>query len=336
MSGKTVSIVVVTSLLASIQFGRASANNKANGLQKDSALRIYLPREVTIKDDAIKLGEVSIIRGNPADAGLVAKASEIALGRISVPGQKIVVARSIVLSRLACNGIPASKVTLTGAEKVTVRQQQHIIKGKKFVELASSFLKKNPPAGSVCQMNPIRIPKDLIIPGVSKDIKLSSRLAGNNARNQSKVKIAVLADGNEIGEREVTFRFKYNCHRVVTLAELTAGTVISTKNVKIEKSVSGSPEPSGWKPPYGLITRRKLSADTVIRPGMIGPVKPSVVVERNQTVVIRIERPGLVVTAVGKAMQNGRAGEYIKVRNVDSQRIILAKVKEDGCVEPIF
>ena len=333
MSGKTVSIVVITSLLASIQFGQASTNDKTNDLQKDSPLRIYLPREVTIKDDAIKLGQVSIIRGKES---LVARASEIALGRISVPGQKIVVARSMVLSRLACNGIPVSQVALTGAEKITVRQQQRIIKGSEFVELASSFLKKNPPAGSVCQVNPIRIPKDLVLPGVSKDIKLSLRLAGSGARNQAKVQIAVLADGKEIEVREVTFRLKYNCRRVVTLAELVAGTVISAKNVKIEKSVSNYPEPADWKPPYGLVARRKLRANTVIRSDMIGPAKPAVVVGRNQTVVIRIERPGILVTAIGKAMQDGRAGEYIKVRNVDSQRIILAKVNEDGTVEPIF
>lgn len=333
MSGKTVSIVVITSLLASIQFGQASTNDKTNGLQKDSALRIYLPREVTIKDDAIKLGQVSIIRG---EESLVARASEIALGRISVLGQKIVVARSLVLSRLACNGIPASKVTLTGAEKITVRQQQRIIKGSEFVELASSFLKKNPPAGSVCQMNPIRIPKDLVLPGVSKDIKLSPRLAGSSARNQAKVQIVMLADDKKIGVCEVTFRLKYTNRRVVTLADIPAGTVISAKNVKIEKGVSSYPEPADWKPPYGLVARRKLRAKTVIRPDMIGPARPAVVIGRNQTVVIRIERPGILVTAIGKAMQDGRAGEYIKVRNVDSQRIILAKVNEDGTVKPIF
>jgi flagella basal body P-ring formation protein FlgA len=333
MSSKTVSIVLITCLLASIQFCRASAKNKTNDLQKDSALRIYLPREVTIKGDAIKLGQVSIIRGKES---LVAKANELALGRITVPGQKIVVARSMVLSRLACNGIPAAKVTFTGAEKITVKQRQQIIKGSKFVELAGSFLRKNPPAGSVCQMNPIRIPKDLIMPGVCKDIKLSTQLIKSSARNQAKVQIAVLAGDKEIGVREVTFRLKYNCHKVVTQVELDAGAVISAGNVKIEKSVSNYPEPAGWKPPYGLVARRRLPVKTVIRPDMIGPAKPAVVVGRNQTVVIRIERPGLVVTAMGKAMQEGRAGEYIKVRNVDSQRIILAKVDEDGTVEPIF
>ncbi|MHC4087226.1 MAG: flagella basal body P-ring formation protein FlgA [Planctomycetota bacterium] len=35
-------------------------------------------------------------------------------------------------------------------------------------------------------------------------------------------------------------------------------------------------------------------------------------------------------------MQEGRTGEYIKVRNLNSQRIILARVKEDGTVEPVL
>ncbi|MFB0524952.1 MAG: flagellar basal body P-ring formation chaperone FlgA, partial [Phycisphaerae bacterium] len=301
--------------------------------QKDSDLQIYLPREVTIEEDYLKLGQVSIIRG---EESLVAKASEITLGRLSVPGQKIVVDRPTVLSRLACNGIPARKVTLTGAEKITVKKQHQVIKGSEFVEMASSFLRNNLPEGSVCQLDPLWIPKDLNIGGLSKDVRLYPRLVKSSARNQAKVQIAVFADGKEVAVREVTFRLKYNHRTVVTLVEIPAGAVISPENVKIEKIVSNYPEPAIWRPPYGLIVRRRLPANTVIRPDMVGPVEPAVVVERNETVVIQIERPAFLVTALGKTMQKGQAGEYIKVRNLDSQRIILAKVNEDGTVEPIF
>jgi flagella basal body P-ring formation protein FlgA len=242
----------------------------------------------------------------------------------------------MVLSRLACNGIDASKVTLTGAEKITVKQQQRIIKDSEFVEMASSFLKENLPADSVCQWEAIRIPKDLIIAGMSKDIKLSPHLARSGARNSARVQIVVHAGGKEIGEREVTFRLKYNRRTAVSLVELSAGSVISPENVKIEESVSNYPEPADWSLPYGLVTKRRVAANTVLRADMVGPVKPVVIVGRNQTVVIRIEKLGLLVTAIGKAMQEARAGEYIKVRNMDSHRIILAKVQKDGTVEPIF
>jgi len=312
---------------------QASANNKTNNLQKDSALQVYLPREVTIKDSCLSLGRISIIRGKES---LVAQASEIALGRISVPGQKIVIDRAMVLSRLACNGIPASKVTLTGAEKITVKQQEQTIRISEFVKLASSFLKKNPSVVSACGFNPIRTPKDFVITGSSKDIRLSPRLVQNRTRNQARVEIAVLSGGKKIGVREVIFGLQYNCRQAVTKIDIPAGAVISPENVKIEKTTSNYPEPADWRLPYGLIAKRRIPAKTVLRPNMLGPVKSPIIAKRNQKVVIRIDRPGFLITAFGKAMQDGRAGEYIKVRNVDSQRIILVRVKEDGSVEPVF
>ena len=331
---KSIRILVTCALMSCVILCQASANNKTNDLQKISGLQVYLFREITIKDSRLSLGQVSIIRGKES---LVAKASEIALGRISVPGQKIVINRATVLSRLACNGIPASKVTFTGAEKITVQQQEQIIRSSELVKLASSFLEKNPPVVSACGFNPIRRPKDFIITGSSKDIRLSPRLVQSRARNQARVEITIFSGGKKINVREVIFGLKYNAAQAVTKVDIHAGAVISPGNVKIEKTTSSYPESSNnWKPPYGLIAKRRIPAKTVLRPNMLGPVKSPIIAKRNQKVVIRIDRPGFLITAFGKAMQDGRAGEYIKVRNVDSQRIILVRVKEDGSMEPVF
>ena len=61
-----------------------------------------------------------------------------------------------------------------------------------------------------------------------------------------------------------------------------------------------------------------------------------VVVLRNEAVVIRIQRPELLVTAMGIALQEARAGECVKVRNVDSSRVVLCRVNTDGTVEPML
>jgi flagella basal body P-ring formation protein FlgA len=333
MSSKLISIVVIICLLTSVQFSRGLASDEVNGLQKDFSLRVHLPREATIRGKRFTLGQVGVIRG---EERLVTKANKIALGQISVPGQKIIVDRSVVLSRLACNGIPALKVTLTGAEKITVKRQQQVIKGDEFVELARSFLKENPPEGAVCQLKPVRVPKDLVAPEIWRDVKLSPRLLGSGAKNRAKVQIIVLAGGKQIGTRDVTFLLKYNCRRAVALVDIPRGTSIGPENVRIEKALMDRAEPVNWSAPYGLIARRRIAAGTVIHSQMVGPVEPPVLLKRNQTVVIRVERPGLLVTAVGKAVQDGRAGEYVRVRNVDSKRIILAKVNQDGTVEPVF
>ena len=326
MKNRTVNSILAVFLLISVV-------SMADTEQTVPALRIYLPREITIEGDVPNLGQVAIIRG---EERLTAKAGEVTLGRISVPGQKIIIDRSIVLSRLACSGIDVSAVTLTGAEKIMVSRQYQIIKGDEFVEKASAFLKMNPPDASICQWNPIRIPKDFILPGITKDPQLSPCFIKSGIVNQAKVRIAVFSNNKEIAARQVTFGLKYNCRKLVTQVDIPGGAVITPKNVKIEKTVSNYPEPANWAVPYGFVAKRLLPAKTVIRRGMVGPVKPKLLLKRNQNVIIKVDRLGLVITAIGKAMQDGRVGEYIKVRNVDSNRIILARVNEDQSVEPVF
>jgi flagella basal body P-ring formation protein FlgA len=332
MRNKALGIILVTCLVTAFLFCETSADSEEISGGQECALQVYLPREVTIEDETANLGQVGIIRGQKT---LVAKASRIALGRLSVAGQEIVLDKEMILSRLVCSGIPSTEVALTGAEEVAIKRQQKIIKSDRLVEQASSFLKGKLPADSVCQPDPIRIPEDVVVPQTSEEIKLVAGLAAG-AKNQVKVQICVLADGKEVGTREVTFRLKYTCRRAVALLDIPAGALISPENIKIEEYLSDNPESPDWRPPYGLVARRGIAANSVLRPSMVRHLKPDVIVNRNQNVVIRMERPGLSVSAVGKAMQKGSVGEYVKVRNVDSQRVILARINEDGTVEPVF
>jgi flagella basal body P-ring formation protein FlgA len=326
MSRRTIIIIAMSVLLMPFKV-------KADAVPNDSTLQIYLPREASVKDEIIRLGQVSIIKG---EESLVANANKITLGRFSVPGQKIIVNRHSLLSRLACNGMSSSKIILKGAEKITVKRQQQIINSADFVKQATSFLQKTSKYVSACQYEPVRIPSDLVIPSEFKDIRFQTYFVGRPTADRAKTKVTVLVDEKEIGAREVSFRLKYNCRNVVTLVELGAGETIRPDNVKIVKGFSDHPEPANWKPPYGLVTKQRLAPNTVVSSDKVVAPPATVIVKRNQNVVILIETPGLLVTATGQAMQKGHAGEYIKVRNIDSRRIILAKIIEDGTVRPAF
>jgi flagella basal body P-ring formation protein FlgA len=325
--------LMIWALITSVVYCQAFGYAQSNEGQKDSVLQVYLPREITIENDRIRLGEIGIVRGQEA---LAAKARDVALGQISLPGQKVVVNRSVVLSRLVCSGIPASKVKLTGAETTAVMRRQQIVTSSEFIEKAGSFLSANLPAGSVCEMQPVRFPKDLLVPGTNADVKFSPRLVRSGARNQARVQVTVLAGGRPIGTREAVFRLKYNCRRAIALVDIPVGSTISAENVRIEKVPSNEPESASWRSPYGLIAKRRIAAGAVVSPYMAGPDKPPLLLKRNQTVMVRITRPGLLVTAIGKVLQDGHAGEFVRVQNVDSKRTILAKVKEDGTVEPVL
>ena len=296
-------------------------------------LEIYIPREVTIKSDTIRLGDVCIIRGQ---SGLAGKAGAIGLGRLCVPGQEIVVDRSLLLGRLAGNGISLSNVVFGGAEQVSIKRQERVINGERLVEAARSFLIKDPGGSDSIKLKVLQVPKQLIVPGESKDIKFSFRVLGSRSGSRPKVQVIVLADGKRVGTRDVSFLVRYYCRQMVAKVDIQSGVPLSEENIRVEKILSNSPEPVNWSPGFGLIAKRYISANSVIRPRMTGSVSPELVFKRNAKVVIRIDNPCFLITATGKAISDGRAGEYVKVRNIDSNRIILCKVNSDGTVEPVY
>ena len=297
------------------------------------SLHIHLPREVTVQGSLLTLGQISVVRG---DLTLVSSASKIGLGRLSLPGQKAVLDRSTILSRLASHGIPVERVRLTGAETVAVRRYQTTITTEDFLEMGKAFIQQHLSGRMICDAIPTVRPKDVILPGQVADLQVAPGFVRKRTFGGATVRIVITADGEDVAVRDIPFRFKYRCRRAVTLKEIAEGEVLTAENVKIETVVSDRPEAAGWKPPYGLVAGRALRADTELRPGMAAAGQSAVVVRRNDTVVIRIERPGLIVSAVGTALQEARAGEFLKVRNADSNRIIVCKVNTDGTVEPMI
>ncbi|MBN2314594.1 MAG: flagellar basal body P-ring formation protein FlgA [Sedimentisphaerales bacterium] len=330
---KSAKIVLIGVAMVFAFFYHASAKNVTDDSQENTGLSIYLPREVMVKDADLTLGQVSVIQGS---GPLVAKANNIAIGRISVANQSVVIDRTTVLSRLASSGIPSSNVTFKGADETTVQRQQRAVSSQELVVLASSFIENHPPDASIRQWNVIRKPKDLVIPEEDGTLQFTPRLILSRTKSQARVEIAVSCGGHQIGIRNVDFALKYNCRQAVTITPIAKDTVISPENVKIEVEQSNYPEPSDWKPPFGLIAKRPLAANTILQPYMVESYSSPTIVKRNQSVVIRIEMPGLLITATGMTLEDGKTGEHIRVRNADSQRIILARICEDGSVEPVI
>ncbi len=45
---------------------------------------------------------------------------------------------------------------------------------------------------------------------------------------------------------------------------------------------------------------------------------------------------GFVISGVGQAMESGRVGDLIRVRNIDSKRIIIVRIAGDGTGTPLL
>jgi len=325
--------VCITLLLIWLFCGFSFAASEAEGALQETELVIHLPRKISIETGRFNLGQIGIIQG---EALLCEKANKVSLGRISLPGQKVSVDRTVVLSRLASSGISRSEVTITGAENTVVTQKHNVIGADQFIEAAKSFLKRLLSSDSLREIKAVSKPSNLLIPQESGELKLTARLLNGRGKGRARVQVRAMNESTTIGTRLIIFRMKYNRPIPVASAQIPKGMGITKDNVTIKHIVSDAPKPANWRPPYGSIARQTIDVNSVITSDMLRTLRAEVVIKRGKRVSISVQIPGLMVSALGEALQQGRTGEYIKVRNVDSKRIIIVRVKDDGTVEPVF
>ena len=302
---------------------------------EEKGLRIYLPRETVVSGETIELGEIGIVRGGES---IVSVARRIGLGRFALGGQQIVVDRGTILSRLASEGIKASEVSISGADNVTVRRNERIISSKQLVEVGRAFLKLQGMYNSACSIEPLVKPKDWVLGESGGEVSFVVKKINYGNESRPKVWIGVLEDGVEKGGCEVVFKLRYNCRRAVAQVDIPAGVVISSEHVKIETVESGAPEASGWSEPYGLVAKRPIRAGDVVSAKVAGPPLPPILIKRRQQVFLKIDKGGLYISALGEALEDGKVGDYIRVRRGLSRdsRIVVGCVKADGTIEPVF
>jgi len=79
----------------------------------------------------------------------------------------------------------------------------------------------------------------------------------------------------------------------------------------------------------GKVARRTLLPGEAIPTNAVDDAQ---LVTRGSTTQIIFQEDGLTISAIGSPLQSGSLGEQIRVRNVDTGRIILGVVQADGTV----
>lgn len=320
MKGKTISVLAILILWSCPCLG---------GQGRD--LCLHLPRAVRVKCRNLQLASIAAVRGG--DPALAAKAVKVSMGRAPLSGEKIVIDRTTILSRLASLGFNAAAVRITGARRVEVTRDEATIEAGRLIESAESLLQKSRPGPAGCGWRLVRRPKSLVVPAGEK-VSLKSRLAAGAPAGYVKVEVSAAGDKRERARTAILFKLVYPVRQTIATKGIAVGQAITPDNAKIRLVHVESRPRSAWTCPYGMLSARAIPIGRVIQPGMVRANRPAIVVRRNQRVTMKIEGIGFTVTAIGQALQDGRPGESIKVRNIDSKRIISAKVAFDGTVVP--
>ncbi|MCG7521703.1 flagellar basal body P-ring formation chaperone FlgA [Ruegeria sp. Ofav3-42] len=112
--------------------------------------------------------------------------------------------------------------------------------------------------------------------------------------------------------------------RTIRAKEIISAADLQTKDQVVPYAVSN---------PEFLIGQEARIALYPGRPIREGDVGPPAIVDRNDLVVLVFDRSPLSITAEGRALGRGAAGDRIRVMNLSSRTTVTGFIRSDGQIE---
>jgi flagella basal body P-ring formation protein FlgA len=274
-----------------------------------------------------------VIRADTGD--LQQRCEQVRLGLAPPPGESVVIDRPTLRARMATEGIAGRQVRFAGAERIRVRRRTQVIDAGRILKAAEALMDERQQGAEAARWRCIRRPSELRL-AETRPAELAARTLESTAADLVRIEVAAVVDGRELATAEVQFRLEYPVKIPVAVENLSRGTVLTPANCRLETVYRSRPAPRDFRPPYSLLAAEPIARGAVIEPWMVRPAGRIEVLQRGQPVVMEIARRTWRVRALGEALEDGEVDQVIRVRNVDSGRIVSARVNYDGTVTPVI
>lgn len=283
----------------------------------------------TLKAQAVVAGAIVRIRDLVDNAGVVA---DIAIFRAPDPGETGAVETARVIE--AIRPYKLVGIDTRGLAEVSVTRSSRTISTAQLERRIAAAIARRPGVGAA---DDLAITFDRDVRALEVDISAPealhvARLTFDPASRRFDVSLALPGPA----ERPATLRYTgvavETARVVVPLRAVGRGELIRESDVSVErrpKAESGDGAASHMEAVVGMAAKRPLRAGQPVRAADL--MRPEVV-RQNEAVTITYERPGIVLSIRGKALESGAEGDVINVLNVQSKRTLQTTVTGPGRV----
>ena len=305
----------------------------AAGAGDSAVVQVHIPREAVVEAKALLLGTFAIVRCE--DEALQDKVSGIAMGRAPWAGETIQLDRATILSRVASIGLTKDQIQLSGAERITITRDERVIAQERVITAARSYLQETHSTEDGRFWTVVNRPEEIFAPTDSV-VELKAELVEEPAGRHINVRVIAYHEGKPVGETVLRFKQVYSVCRAVATADIRVGERITEGNTELSEQYVATREAAQWVSPIGQLAKRTIPAGTMIHPGMVRDIEMPLLIRRGQSVVMQVEGPGFIISAIAEALQDGKHADIIRVRNVDSGQIVRVEVMADRTVRPFL
>jgi flagella basal body P-ring formation protein FlgA len=289
---------------------------------------------VEIDGDEVLLGQIAEIQGS--DPQVTRHLENILIGKAPLPGKSRQYDDGLLKMRLRQYHIDLSAVILEAPELVEVSRSCIKIPKQKIEEMVSGFLLQNiPQENKNMRIKEIRVPEEVVLSKGQVSYKVT---VADNQPLRGKCSIAVEFSVNGSDQKKIwaIATIEVLGPVVVTRKPLGRYQPIDEDDIELKTmDLSDLPDDVITDPEVilGKRTTRAIGAQVPLR---ADTVELPPLVKRGDLVVIIAESRGLKITTRGQVKKKGRLGEQIPVINLDSKKVLYARVIDANTVKVDF
>jgi flagella basal body P-ring formation protein FlgA len=264
------------------------------------------------------------------DPRLIARLEAVEVGAAPLPGRSRTVSAAYARVRVLQIGVDVTRLQFAGPDQVTVTRAAQAVPGRAFRKAACAAVEAANP-GATAQVS--LVPADLRLPPgtVTFDTEGEGPVSGPSGA----VTVRVLVQGREEARVPISFRLQRLAPVLVAARHVPRGHVLTEADLLVEQrpAVAGPLAMTASAQAVGQELSVPLRAGAPLRESML---RPAVLVKRGARIRLVCRPPGFVATVTGEALQDGAAGQPIRVRNLSSRRDLTGFITDEQTVEVSF
>jgi flagella basal body P-ring formation protein FlgA len=286
--------------------------------------------QATVAGPNITLGDVAKI--NSEDKAFLERLNRVTLIKAAPSGQKVTITHSMVKIALTREGYSLEGFHWEGADSILVLTETQEVTPDQLLEAAKSFILsqtgENPGNLEIKLLGPL---KNVVVPNGDLEIHYRPALVGQYEGTQI-LTAELTVDGRDI--RVVPVRLDTQVFHTIVLTSkvVKKGDKFTIENVTVgkiqtSKLLKGSLQ--HLNDALGRTAAFDLGAGIPVR---FSEINDPPVIQRGTTVQAFVESGNVEIMIHARAIEDGKAGEEIRVENTDSHKVLWARVLDENRV----
>ncbi|NNF99236.1 MAG: flagellar basal body P-ring formation protein FlgA [Desulfobacteraceae bacterium] len=295
-----------------------------------SPAEVNLVKKAVVDGDDISLGDISSIHSS--DPKLVEILRRIVIARSPLPNSTKTLSKEYILTRLKQHKVDLAQVRVRAVRQIDVARSSMTVPKKRMVEAIESVIgEKIAGIYEAARIQKIKVPQPVLLPKGTLSIQIDM---GRNTRLLGAVPVAVSLYVDKKYEKKIwaTAYIEALTDVVVVKKALGRYQTIDREHLAMEKrDLAKLPESALLRmaDAVGKRTTRSLFPKAVVKSEYV-ELPP--MVRRGDLVTIIAESSEMKLRTRGVIKETGRKGDRIRVANMDSNKIIYARVFDSGTV----